>query len=79
MSQKNNTFLGNNILGKIAVTFPDSLILNNASDNIFRTREYYGPVKIKKLQISLLNKYGNIIDLLNNNYSLTLEFNILYN
>jgi len=79
VSQKNNTFLGNNILGKIAVTFPDSLILNNASDNIFRTREYYGPVKIKKLQISLLNKYGNIIDLLNNNYSLTLEFNILYN
>jgi hypothetical protein len=79
VSQKNNTFLGNNILGKIAATFPDSLILNNASDNIFRTREYYGPVKIKKLQIALLDKYGNIIDLLNNNFSLTLEFNILYN
>lgn len=79
VSQKTNSFFGNNILGKITLSFPDSLILNNASDNIFKTREYHGPVKIKKLQISLLDKYGNIIDLLNNNFSLTLEFNILYN
>ena len=48
------------------------------SDNILKKREYYGPVRIKKLQISLLNKYGSPIDLLNNNYSISLEFNILY-
>jgi len=78
ISQKDNSFIGNNILGKIVLGLPDTLILNNASDNIFKKREYYGPVKIKKLQISLLNKYGYPVDLLNNNYSISLEFNILY-
>ena len=78
ISQKENSFIGNNILGKIVLGLPDSLTLNNASDNIFKKREYYGPVRIKKLQISLLNKYGYPIDLLNNNYSISLEFNILY-
>ena len=78
ISQKDNSFIGNNILGKIILSLPDTLILNNAADNIFKKREYYGPVRIKKLQISLLNKYGYLIDLLNNNYSISLEFNILY-
>lgn len=78
MSQKDNSFIGNNILGKIVLGLPDNLILNDSSDCIFKKREYYGPVRIKKLHITLLNKYGYPIDLLNNNYSLTLEFNILY-
>ena len=78
ISQKDNSFIGNNILGKIVLGFPDTLTLDNLSDNIFKKREYYGPVRIKKLQISLLNKYGHPIDLLNNNYSISLEFNILY-
>ena len=78
ISQKDNSFIGNNILGKIVLGFPDTLTLDNLSDNIFKKREYYGPVRIKKLQISLLNKYGYPIDLLNNNYSISLEFNILY-
>ena len=78
ISQKDNYFIGNNILGKIVLGFPDTLTLNSLSDNILKKREYYGPVRIKKLQISLLNKYGSPIDLLNNNYSISLEFNILY-
>lgn len=79
MSQYNKSFLGNNILGRVALnTLPDSLLINNPSDQNFKTREYYGPVKIRKLHISLLNKQGKPIDLLNNDYSLSLEFNILY-
>lgn len=78
MSQKENSFIGNNILGKVVIGFPDHLILNDSSDCIFKRREYYGPVRIKKLQITLLNKYGYPLDLLNNNYSISLEFNILY-
>jgi hypothetical protein len=78
ISQKDNSFIGNNILGKITLGLPDSLILNNSADNMFKTREYYGPVKIQKLQITLLNKYGKPLDLINNNYSISLEFNILY-
>lgn len=79
VSQYNKSFIGNNILGRISInTLPDSLLINNPSDLNFKIREYYGPVKIRKLQISLINKYGKLIDLLNNEYSLCLEFNILY-
>lgn len=79
MSQYNKSFIGNNILGRVALnTLPDSLLINNPSDYNFKSREYYGPVKIRKLHISLLNKKGKPIDILNNDYSLCLEFNILY-
>lgn len=79
ISQYNNSFIGGNILGRITLnTLPDSLLINNPSDFNYKMREYYGPVKIRKLQISLINKSGKLIDLLNNDYSLSLEFNILY-
>ena len=79
VSQYNKSFIGNNILGRITLnTLPDSLLLNNPSDYNYKMREYYGPVKIRKLQISLINKSGKLLDLLDNNYSLCLEFNILY-
>jgi hypothetical protein len=78
ISQKQHSFIGNNIIGKIPIGLPDSLILNNTSDSTFKTRDYYGPVKIQKLHITLLNKYGKAIDLHNNNFSLSLEFNTLY-
>lgn len=79
VSQFNKSFVGNNIIGRISLnTLPDSLLINNPSDHNYKTREYYGPVKIRKLQISLINKNGKLIDLLNNDYSLCLEFNILY-
>jgi hypothetical protein len=79
VSQYNKSFIGNNILGRITLnTSPDSLLLNNPSDYNYKIREYYGPVKIRKLQISLINKTGKLLDLLENNYSLCLEFNILY-
>jgi hypothetical protein len=79
VSQYNKSFIGNNILGRVTLnTSPDSLLINNLSDFNYKMREYYGPVKIRKLQISLINKTGKLIDILENNYSLCLEFNILY-
>jgi hypothetical protein len=75
----NKSFIGNNIIGRVSLnTLPDSLLINNPSDYNYKTREYYGPVKIRKLQISLIDRNGKLIDLLNNDYSLCLEFNILY-
>lgn len=77
--QLENSFMGNNILGRIPLTtLPDSLLINNPSDENFKTRDYFGPVKISKLQISLVNKYGREINLLQNDFSLALEFNVLY-
>ena len=77
----NNTtsYLGNNILARITVTNSFNSTLNdNASDRIFKTREYLGPIYLKKLNISLLDKYGDYVDLNNNNFSFALELSILY-
>jgi hypothetical protein len=79
IGQTDNSLVGNNILGRIALnTFPDTLLINNNSDYLLKKRDYYGPVRIRQLEISLINKYGKLINLLNNDYSLTLEFEILY-
>ena len=79
IGQTDNSLIGNNILGRITLNaFPDTLLINNNSDRILKKREYYGPVRIRQLEVSLTNKYGKLINLLNNDYSLTLEFEILY-
>ena len=44
-----------------------------------RTREYFGPVDIQRLQIALYDEYGRIIDLNNMDWSFTLAFELLYN
>ena len=75
-----SSYIGNNIMARIAVPCGQYSIINdNSSDLVFKTREYFGPVTIKKLNIKLLNKFGDIIDLLNNDYSFALEIKILYN
>ena len=79
MSQTSNGYIGDNVLGRITLDIsPDNLLVNNSSDKIFKTRNYFGPVRIRQLEIKLINKYNKIIDLLNNNFSLALEFQILY-
>jgi len=78
-SQTHNGFIGDNVLGRVTLNVsPDNLLINNLSDKIFKKREYFGPVKIRQLEIKIINKYNKVIDLLNNNFSLALEFQILY-
>ena len=45
---------------------------------IEKQRDYFGPVKIKKLQIKLLDKFGDVLDLGDSNYSMALQFEQLY-
>jgi hypothetical protein len=62
---KVSSLIGNNILGRITLNaFPDTLITNNNSDRILKKREYYGPVRIRQLEVSLTNKYGKLINML---------------
>ena len=49
------------------------------STQLNRTREYFGPVDIQRLHISLYDEFGRIIDLNNMDWSITLAFEILYN
>jgi hypothetical protein len=66
---------GNNIIARITVnTASNSINLTTSADDISKTREYYGPVKISNLHIRLLDKFGELIDLNGNNYSFLIEF-----
>ena len=49
------------------------------STQLNRTREYFGPVDLQRLHISLIDEFGRIIDLNNMDWSITLAFEILYN
>ena len=43
-----------------------------------KKRDYFGPVNIEKLHIKILNKFGELADNVNTNYSLTFQFETLY-
>ena len=49
------------------------------STQLNRTREYFGPVDLQRLHISLIDEFGRIIDLNNMDWSITLAFELLYN
>jgi len=73
------SYISNNILARISLNnVAFTIIQDNASDTINKKREYYGPIRLEKLRIRLLNKYGKVIDLNNNNYSFVLELKQIY-
>ena len=79
ISGNDKSFIGDSILGRITISSSSStFVLDNGSDKMFKTREFFGPVKIEKLQIKIIDKYGRIVDLNNNDFSFALEFTQLY-
>jgi|TARA_B110000967_G_C18828883_1_gene532912 hypothetical protein len=77
-STKDN-YIGDNILGRVSINESfHSVMLHNASDQIFKQRDYLGPVNLNKLRIKILDKYGNVLDLNNNDLSMSLEITKLY-
>ena len=48
------------------------------SSQINRSRNYFGPVSIEKLRITLYDEYGRIIDLNNMDWSCSLTFECMY-
>lgn len=59
--------------GKLALVIDE-----NNGNPLTKIRRYNGPVDLKKLEIRVLDKFGNIIDLNNMDFSFTLETEILY-
>lgn len=55
-----------------------SLIINDNNNSLAKIRRYNGPVNINRLGIKILDKFGNVIDLNNMDFSLTLELELLY-
>jgi hypothetical protein len=85
-SQAQNVFgmysksiIGDNILGMIPITSQSFYVnFTNGNDFIERKREYFGPVRIQRLKVQLLNQYGDVINLNNMDYSFSLELEIGY-
>lgn len=66
------------VLGRIIPkneTFEHTIL--DTSDDNDKQRDYMGPVNIDKLHIKLLDKWGNLVNLNNCNYSFVLEFTII--
>jgi hypothetical protein len=73
------THLGNNIIARIPMTAP-ALNTNytSPSDLIFKQRDYFGPVKIEKLHLRLVDRFGETLDVQNNDYSVAIELTTTY-
>ena len=71
--------LGDDILGRISINeSANTIMLNNGNDCIYKQRDYLGPVSLNNLHIRILNKFGEVIDLNNNDVSLAFEITVLY-
>ena len=79
---KYNTYKRNinykDILAKIPNTAATTnIIFEDSSDRVFKTRKYFGPVRISKLHIRLLDDYGRVINLNGGDLVVSLEFETL--
>tara|TARA_B100001093_G_C26835311_1_gene1018048 strand:+ start:514 stop:2049 length:1536 start_codon:yes stop_codon:yes gene_type:complete len=75
---KNNvsTFTHNfsNIIARIPNTADFFFMMfEDSSDKVFKTRKYFGPVRLNRLKIRLLDENGTVINLNNNDIVINLE------
>ena len=54
------------------------MIIDDNSCPLTKTRKYNGPVNIRNLNIKILDRFGETIELNNMDYSFTLELEVLY-
>jgi len=79
IADQNNSILGSTFIARIPISAPSNSIMNdNGGDRIFKTREYFGPVKIERLKVQIVDKYGKKINLNKNDFSFTLECTQIY-
>lgn len=79
ISLTQNDYLGKTILARIPIVKNASnMVHNNGDDNTFKRRDYFGPVRIDKLHIRLLDKWGALVNLRGHNFSFALELIVQY-
>lgn len=76
----NSSILNKNILARISLQSqsPFQHLSENNLNLITQPREYFGPVTIQNLTIQLLDPYGRVLDLNNNDYSFCLTMQSIY-
>jgi len=84
----NSSLMGKNIVARIPIT--QSSITQSTPvqtsfitpvidySKLFKPREYLGPIKMQKVTVRLLNRFGQELVLNDNNWSIALELNVLY-
>jgi hypothetical protein len=74
-----NSFISDNILALVPLNSETlSYVFDNNSNFIYKRREYFGPVDISRVTIKILNQSGKVVNLLNNNFSFTLQVTSVY-
>ena len=74
-----NSFMNRNIMARIPLRQGKFVVVyDDGSDNIRKSREYFGPVKIDKLHFVLMDEYGIEVRQGYSDFSFGLEFDILY-
>ena len=74
-----DSFLQKNILARIPLDgdINNKFLAFHETDTV-RKRNYFGPVTIKRLHIQLIDEYGELLDLNEQDFSFNLEFEVLY-
>lgn len=74
-----NSIIADQILAVIPLSGPRfDFIFDNGSNFIYKKRDYFGPVDISKISIKLLNQVGELVNLLDSEYSFSLQVTTLY-
>ena len=72
-------FIDNSLLAKIPIKVENfNILLNDNSDFISKERRYFGPVDYTKIHVKIYNQYGTIMNLNHNDFSFTLETEVIY-
>jgi len=65
-------YLGKNVIARVIIK-SGANTLDNGADLIFKKRDYFGPVNLEKLKIRILNRFGEVVNIGQNDYSMTFE------
>lgn len=67
------------ILARLVVSSDkNKIVFDDSSDLVLKKREYFGPVIIDKLKVVLYDELGREVNLINMDYSFTVELECLY-
>jgi hypothetical protein len=70
------SYIGNNLIARIAFSTGEYTSIVD-SDKLFKPRDYFGPVRIDKARIRLIDKFGFTVNL-QNDYSFVLDVTCIY-
>jgi hypothetical protein len=74
-----NSIIADQILAVIPLNGPRfDFIFDDGANFIYKKRDYFGPVDISKISIKLLNQVGEFVNLLDSEYSFSLEVITVY-